>query len=202
MFQTESGIESIVSTLLSNWKDAVLIMSRIWDFPANTLTRAGKILWAIEQISGFFNSTLDMVMLRKQTKDTGFCSTMDKQGSLSRWICPPKLGLIRITHWLRGKWVRLVWPSIHWRIWKLFLKEFPLNKPRQISLVANATALVGLAMFIALAEKQGVPTWSDRFENPERYFERIHSAKYLYLSAEAIAPISHGSCYLLRRKLS
>ena len=34
----------------------------------------------------------------------------------------------------------------------------PLHKPRQISLVANATALVLLAMFIALAEKQGVST--------------------------------------------
>jgi len=37
-------------------------------------------------------------------------------------------------------------------------RGIPLNKPRQISLVANATALVGLAMFIALAEKQGIPT--------------------------------------------
>jgi len=34
----------------------------------------------------------------------------------------------------------------------------PLNKPRQISLVANGPAIIGLAMFIALAEKQGVPT--------------------------------------------
>jgi methylmalonyl-CoA mutase N-terminal domain/subunit len=34
----------------------------------------------------------------------------------------------------------------------------PLNKPRQISLVANATSLIILAMFIALAEKQRVPT--------------------------------------------
>lgn len=34
----------------------------------------------------------------------------------------------------------------------------PLNKPRQISLVANATALIGLAMFVALAEKQGIAT--------------------------------------------
>jgi len=33
-------------------------------------------------------------------------------------------------------------------------KGIPLNKPRQISLVANATALIILAMFIALAEKQ------------------------------------------------
>lgn len=41
---------------------------------------------------------------------------------------------------------------------EVIFKGIPLNKPRQISLVANATALVGLAMFIALAEKQGVPT--------------------------------------------
>jgi len=34
----------------------------------------------------------------------------------------------------------------------------PLNKPKQISLVANAMSIIGLAMFIALAEKQGVPT--------------------------------------------
>jgi methylmalonyl-CoA mutase N-terminal domain/subunit len=36
-------------------------------------------------------------------------------------------------------------------------KGIPLNRPRQISLVANATAIIGLAMFIALAEKQGIP---------------------------------------------
>lgn len=41
---------------------------------------------------------------------------------------------------------------------EIIFKGIPLNKPRQISLVANATALIGLAMFIALAEKQGVPT--------------------------------------------
>lgn len=32
----------------------------------------------------------------------------------------------------------------------------PLNKPRQISLVANSISLIILAMFVALAEKQGV----------------------------------------------
>jgi methylmalonyl-CoA mutase N-terminal domain/subunit len=37
-------------------------------------------------------------------------------------------------------------------------KGIPLNKPRQISLVANATALVISAMFIALSEKQKVST--------------------------------------------
>jgi methylmalonyl-CoA mutase N-terminal domain/subunit len=37
-------------------------------------------------------------------------------------------------------------------------KGIPLNKPRQISLVANATSLIILAMFIALAEKQKTPT--------------------------------------------
>jgi len=36
-------------------------------------------------------------------------------------------------------------------------RGIPLNRPRQISLVANATAIVGLAMFIALAEKQKIP---------------------------------------------
>ena len=32
----------------------------------------------------------------------------------------------------------------------------PLNKPRQISFVANGMSIVGLAMFLALAEKQGI----------------------------------------------
>jgi methylmalonyl-CoA mutase, N-terminal domain len=41
---------------------------------------------------------------------------------------------------------------------EMIFKEIPLNKPRQISLVANAIALIGLAMFIALAEKQRIPT--------------------------------------------
>jgi len=36
-------------------------------------------------------------------------------------------------------------------------KGIPLNKPRQISLVINATSLIMLAMFIALSEKQRVP---------------------------------------------
>jgi methylmalonyl-CoA mutase N-terminal domain/subunit len=41
---------------------------------------------------------------------------------------------------------------------EVIFKGIPLNKPRQISLVANATALIGLAMFIALARNQGIPT--------------------------------------------
>lgn len=36
--------------------------------------------------------------------------------------------------------------------------EIPLNKPKQISFVANATALIGLSMFLVLAEKQRIPT--------------------------------------------
>ena len=37
-------------------------------------------------------------------------------------------------------------------------RGIPLSKPRQISFVANAVSLIGLAMFLALAEKQGVST--------------------------------------------
>ena len=41
---------------------------------------------------------------------------------------------------------------------EILFAGIPLNRPRQISFVANAVSLIGLAMFIALAEKQGVPT--------------------------------------------
>jgi methylmalonyl-CoA mutase N-terminal domain/subunit len=41
---------------------------------------------------------------------------------------------------------------------EILFHQIPLNKPRQISFVANAVALIGLAMFIALAEKQRIPT--------------------------------------------
>ena len=41
---------------------------------------------------------------------------------------------------------------------EVIFKGIPLNKPRQISLVANGPAIIGFAMFIALAEKQGVST--------------------------------------------
>jgi methylmalonyl-CoA mutase N-terminal domain/subunit len=41
---------------------------------------------------------------------------------------------------------------------EILFDSIPLNKPRQISIVANAVAPIALAMFIALAEKQGVPT--------------------------------------------
>ena len=41
---------------------------------------------------------------------------------------------------------------------EIIFDGIPLDKPRQISLVANAVSLIGLAMFIALAEKQGTPT--------------------------------------------
>lgn len=41
---------------------------------------------------------------------------------------------------------------------EIMFDGIPLNKPRQISFVANAVSLIGLAMFLALAEKQGVPT--------------------------------------------
>ena len=40
---------------------------------------------------------------------------------------------------------------------EIIFNEIPLNRPRQISFVANAIAPIGLAMFIALAEKQQVP---------------------------------------------
>jgi methylmalonyl-CoA mutase N-terminal domain/subunit len=40
---------------------------------------------------------------------------------------------------------------------EIMFQGIPLNKPRQVSLVANAVALIGLAMFIALAEKQKIP---------------------------------------------
>lgn len=41
---------------------------------------------------------------------------------------------------------------------EIIFNGIPLNKPKQISFVANATALIGLAMFLVLAEKQGTPT--------------------------------------------
>ncbi|MFZ5868128.1 MAG: acyl-CoA mutase large subunit family protein [Thermodesulfobacteriota bacterium] len=41
---------------------------------------------------------------------------------------------------------------------EILFNGIPLNKPRQISIVANAVAPIALAMFIALAEKQNVPT--------------------------------------------
>lgn len=41
---------------------------------------------------------------------------------------------------------------------EIIFDGIPLNKPRQISLVANSVSLVGLAMFIALAEKQKIST--------------------------------------------
>ncbi len=41
---------------------------------------------------------------------------------------------------------------------EIIFDGIPLNKPRQISLVANAVAPIGLAMFIALAERQSIPT--------------------------------------------
>lgn len=41
---------------------------------------------------------------------------------------------------------------------EIIFNGIPLNKPKQISFVANATALTGLAMFLVLAEKQGTPT--------------------------------------------
>jgi methylmalonyl-CoA mutase, N-terminal domain len=37
---------------------------------------------------------------------------------------------------------------------EILFQGIPLNKPRQISFVANAMSVVGLAMFVALAEKQ------------------------------------------------
>jgi methylmalonyl-CoA mutase N-terminal domain/subunit len=50
---------------------------------------------------------------------------------------------------------------------EIIFKGIPLNKPRQISLVANATAPIALAMFIALAKRQGIPT--------DRIFLRIQN---------------------------
>lgn len=70
---------------------------------------------------------------------------------------------------------------------EIMFKGIPLNRPLQISLVANSMALVGLAMFIALAEKQGVPTDKINFRVQNDVLkEFIARGTYIYPPKESL----------------
>jgi len=63
----------------------------------------------------------------------------------------------------------------------------PLEKI-SAAFTVNATAGIILAMYIAVAEKQGVPVEKDQRDGSKRYFERIPGPGDLYIPPGAIDP--------------
>ena len=72
----------------------------------------------------------------------------------------------------------------------------PLDKV-STSMTINATAAVLLAMYIAVAEKQGVAPPRARRHDPERHPEGVRRAGHLHLPAEALAAAHHRHLRLL-----
>ena len=56
------------------------------------------------------------------------------------------------------------------------------------SMTINSTAIILLAMYVALAERRGIPLSANRRYGSERYLERVRRTRHLHLSPEVIAP--------------
>ena len=74
----------------------------------------------------------------------------------------------------------------------------PLDKVTT-SMTINATAAILLAMYAAVAKKQGVPLAEHRRDDAERHPEGVHRARHVHLPAAALAATRHGPHRVLRR---
>ncbi len=62
----------------------------------------------------------------------------------------------------------------------------PLDKV-SVSMTINAPAAILLAMYIAVAKKQGVPPRAAARHDPERHPQGVHRPRHLHLPAAALA---------------
>ena len=69
---------------------------------------------------------------------------------------------------------------------ELLFAEIPLDKV-SISMTINASAAIVLAMYLAVAEKQGHPPGAALRHHPERPAQGIHRPRHLHLPAQALA---------------
>ena len=74
----------------------------------------------------------------------------------------------------------------------------PLDKVTT-SMTINATAAILLAMYVAVAKKQGVPLGAHRRHDAERHPEGVHRSRDVHLPAAPIATARDGSHRVLRR---
>ncbi len=67
------------------------------------------------------------------------------------------------------------------------------------SMTINATAAILLALYLAVAEEQGVGLASARRHGPERHPQGVHRPRHLHLPAGPVAAAGHRHHRLLRR---
>lgn len=157
-FQTESGIE--LDRLYTPLHLEAINFDYVEDlgFPGQYPFTRGKDplgyrsnLWIFQQYAGYGDA-------EEANRRYRYLLDHGQTGISVAFDLPTQIG-IDSDHPLAGEEVGKVGVAIDsLEDLETVFKGIPLNKPRQISLVANATALIILAMFIALAEKQKVPT--------------------------------------------
>ena len=75
--------------------------------------------------------------------------------------------------------------------------QIPLDKV-STSMTINAPAGVLLAMYIAVAKRQGADMRKIARHDPERYSQRVCGARHVYLPARAFDAAHHGYLFILR----
>ena len=68
------------------------------------------------------------------------------------------------------------------------------------SMTINSTAIILLALYVAVARRQGVAAREALGHDPERHPEGIHRARHLHLSAAAVAAHRHRHLRVLRAR--
>ena len=80
---------------------------------------------------------------------------------------------------------------------ELLFAEIPLDKV-SVSMTINASAAIVLAMYLAVAEKQGHRPGAALGHHPERPAQGIHRPRHLHLPARAVAAHHHRHLLLLQ----
>ena len=75
----------------------------------------------------------------------------------------------------------------------------PLDKV-STSMTINATAIILLALYVAVGKRQGVAPKAAVGHDPERHPQGIHRARHLHLSAAGVAADRHGHLRVLRAR--
>ena len=68
------------------------------------------------------------------------------------------------------------------------------------SMTINATAIILLALYVAVARRQGVPLGELVGHDPERHPQGVHRARHLHLSAAALAAHRHRHLRVVRAR--
>ena len=88
-------------------------------------------------------------------------------------------------------------PLPRWRTWRRFSIGIPLGDVTT-SMTINSPAAMIFAMYLVVAERQGVPWETLSRNDSERHPERVHRSEGMHLSAAALDAADHRHLCLLR----